>query len=34
MRLGWPLAMADTVAAVRAMLNRLDTMPLRAISSA
>jgi len=29
-RLGWPLATADTVAAVRAMRNRFDTMPLRA----
>jgi hypothetical protein len=29
LRLGWPLAMAVTVAAVRAVLNRLETMPLR-----
>ncbi len=30
MRLGWPLAMADTVAAVRAMRKRLPMMPVRA----
>ena len=31
MRLGWPLATADTVAAVRAMRNRPPTSLLRAI---
>ncbi len=32
MRRGWPVAMADTVAAVRATLNKLETTPLRAIA--